>query len=395
MRIFAAEKTTITMTDTNQLQQAFATRFGGSGTAFFAPGRINLIGEHTDYNGGFVFPGAVTQGITAVLRPNGTGTVNLLATDLRKECSFVIPASGDGNPDEGPADVNFRYVYGVVCELAAAGVLVQGFDAVYGGDVPLGAGMSSSAALESCFAFALCDLFGGRLDRMALARIGQATEHKYVGVKCGIMDQFASMHGRAGSLMRLDCRSGEYEYFPWQPDGYRLVLVNTCVRHELVGSPYNERRASCERVAALAGVETLRDYSWNMLETQKPQLAETDYRRARYVLGEVDRVLAVSNALERDDYEEVGRQMFLTHEGLSRDYEVSCPELDFLVDEARRLGVSGARMMGGGFGGCTINLVRNELYDSFLTEAQRSYRSRFGVDCQPIPVTIGDGARKL
>ena len=203
------------------------------------------------------------------------------------------------------------------------------------------------------------------------------------------------MHGRAGLLMRLDCRSGEYQYFPWHPHGYRLLLINSCVKHELVGSPYNERRASCERVAALAGVETLRDCTWDMLETLKPQLAETDYRRARYVLGEVDRVLAVSDTLQRDDYEEVGRQMYLTHEGLSRDYEVSCPELDFLVDEARRLGVSGARLMGGGFGGCTINLVRNELYDSFLTELQQTYRSRFGVDCQPIPVTIGDGARKL
>ena len=377
------------MIDISILQQFFAIHFGGEGTPYFAPGRINLIGEHTDYNGGFVFPGAVTQGISAVINPNGTDTVNLHAIDLKQDCSFNIM------DEEGPAATHFRYVYGVVRELLAAGVKVQGFDAVYGGDVPLGVGMSSSAALESCFDFALCDLFGGSLDRMTLARIGQATEHKYVGVKCGIMDQFASMHGRAGLLMRLDCRSGEYQYFPWHPHGYRLLLINSCVKHELVGSPYNERRASCERVAALAGVETLRDCTWDMLETLKPQLAETDYRRARYVLGEVDRVLAVSDTLQRDDYEEVGRQMYLTHEGLSRDYEVSCPELDFLVDEARRLGVSGARLMGGGFGGCTINLVRNELYDSFLTELQQTYRSRFGVDCQPIPVTIGDGARKL
>ena len=377
------------MINLQTLQAAFTEHFGGEGVAFFAPGRINLIGEHTDYNGGFVFPGAVTQGITAVVRPNGSPTVNLYAADLKRSCSFAI------KDDQGPADVNFRYVYGVVRELLAAGVEVQGFDAVYGGDVPLGAGMSSSAALESCFANALNGLFGGSLEPMALARIGQATEHKYVGVKCGIMDQFASMHGRAGHLMRLDCRSGEFQYFPWHPEGYRLVLINSCVKHELVGSPYNERRASCERVAALAGVETLRDCTWEQLEALKPQLNEEDYRRARYVLGEVDRVLAVCDALQRDDYEEVGRQMYLTHEGLSRDYEVSCDELDFLVDEARRLGVSGARLMGGGFGGCTINLVRNERCDSFLNEVQRTYRSRFGVDCQPIPVAIGDGARKL
>ncbi len=377
------------MIDTNGLQHAFAKRFSGEGVAFFAPGRINLIGEHTDYNGGFVFPGAVTQGITSVVRPNGTSMVHLYAIDLQRDCTF------DLSDTEGPADVNFRYVYGVVRELMAAGIKVEGFDAVYGGDVPLGAGMSSSAALECCFANALCDLFGGTLDKMTLAKIGQATEHKYVGVKCGIMDQFASMHGRKGSLIRLDCRSGEYEYFPWHPKGYSLILINTCVKHELVGSPYNERRASCERVAALAGVETMRDCTWEQLEALKPQLSEEDYRRARYVLGEVDRVLAVCDALQCGDYETVGRQMYLTHEGLSRDYEVSCPELDFLVDEARRLGVSGARLMGGGFGGCTINLVRDELCDSFLTEVQRTYRSRFGVDCQPIPVAIGDGARRL
>ena len=378
------------MTDTATLQRQFATHFGGEGTAYSAPGRINLIGEHTDYNGGFVFPGAVDRAITAVVRPNGSRTVNLYAADLQRAARFAV------DDPNGPSIVHFRYVYGVVRELIAAGVDVQGFDAVYGGDVPLGAGMSSSAALESCFAFALDDLFGGgRLDRMTLARIGQATEHKYVGVKCGIMDQFASLHGREGALMRLDCRSGEFQYFPWQPHGYRLVLVNSCVKHELVGSPYNDRRASCERVAALAGVDTLRDCTWDMLSALQPQLSDEDYRRARYVLGEVDRVMAVSDALEKGDYEEVGRQMYLTHEGLSRDYEVSCPELDFLVDEARRLGVSGSRIMGGGFGGCTINLVRNDRCDAFLDEVQRTYRDRFGIDCLPIPVVIGPGARRL
>lgn len=377
------------MIDTDTLQQQFRSHFGTYGTAYCAPGRVNLIGEHTDYNGGFVFPGAVDCGITAVIRPNGTSTVNLYASDLERSCRFNI---GDA---QGPSDVNFRYVYGIVCELIARGVKVEGFDAVYGGDVPLGAGMSSSAALESCFAFALNDLYNGGLDRMTMALAGQATEHKYVGVKCGIMDQFASMHGRAGSLMRLDCRSGEYQYFPWQPKEYRLVLINSCVRHELVGSPYNDRRASCERVAQLAGVETLRDCIWDKLENLKSKISNEDYRRARYVLGEVDRVMAVSDALEHDDYETVGQQMYLTHEGLSRDYEVSCPELDFLVDEARRMGVTGSRIMGGGFGGCTINLVRNTLYDNFLEEVQHSYKSRFGIDCQPIPVVIGDGARKL
>jgi len=377
------------MTDINLLRQQFGSRYGDRGTAFAAPGRINLIGEHTDYNGGFVFPAAIDRGISAIIRPNGSDRVRLYASDLKEECTFATSDS------EGPSDNNFRYVYGVVRELMAAGVALGGFDAVYGGDVPLGAGMSSSAALECCFAYGLNSLFGGSLDSMTLARIGQATEHKYLGVKCGIMDQFASMHGREGSLIRLDCRSGEYEYYPWNPGSHKLLLINSCVRHELVGSPYNERRASCERVAAAAGVESLRDCTWEMLERVRPTLSAEDMRRARYVLGEYDRVLAVCKALEDNDYETVGRKMYETHEGLSHDYEVSCDELDFLVAEARRMGVSGSRLMGGGFGGCTINLVGNELYDSFVSEIQERYRQRFGIDCQAIPVAIGPGARRL
>lgn len=378
------------MIDIDFLKEEFKRRFGRDGIAYVAPGRINLIGEHTDYNGGFVFPGAVEQSIALVISPNGNDMVNAYAVDLQLAASFSV------NDTEGPSDVNMRYVYGVVREVIASGIAVEGFDVVYGGDVPLGAGMSSSAALECCFAYALNDIFGGgRLDRMTLAKIGQATEHKYVDVMCGIMDQFASMHGRKGSLMRLDCRSGEYEYYPWHPDGYRLVLVNSCVKHELVGSPYNDRRRSCERVASMAGVETLRDCTWEQLEELRPRLSDEDYRRACYVLGEKDRVLAVCDALQRDDYETVGKQMYLTHEGLAKDYEVSCVEIDFLVDKARQLGVTGSRIMGGGFGGCTINLMKDSLYDSFCSEVRQSYKDRFDVECQIIPVVIGDGARRL
>ncbi|MBQ7279362.1 MAG: galactokinase [Bacteroidales bacterium] len=377
-----------------KLHKIFEERFGEGGVHYSAPGRINLIGEHTDYNGGFVFPGAVVQGIHAVLKPNGMAMVRLYAADLDKYCEFAI------DDEQGPSDINFRYVYGVVREMVAKGVAVKGFDAVYGGDVPLGAGMSSSAALESCFAFALNDIYHGTLDRMTLAKIGQATEHKYVGVNCGIMDQFASMHGRRNCLMRLDCRSGEFEYFPWQPDGYRLVLVNSCVKHELVGSPYNDRRRSCEHVASeigknKGGVETLRDCTWDDLERVRGVVGDEDYRRARYVLGEVDRVLAVCDALNRGDYETVGRQMYATHDGLSKDYEVSCDEIDFLVDVARRCGVTGARIMGGGFGGCTINLVSDTVYQHFVETVQHEYKERFGIECKVIDVEIGDGARRV
>ncbi|MBO4600119.1 MAG: galactokinase [Bacteroidales bacterium] len=377
--------------DTKVVLQQFAQRFDGceGAACFFAPGRINLIGEHTDYNGGFVFPGVVDYGITAAVRPNGGRRVRAFALDLQRGCEFDI------DDPEGPQEVDFRYVFGVMRELMARGVEVKGFDTVYAGDVPLGAGMSSSAALECCFALALNDLFGGGLDRMTLALVGQATEHKYVGVNCGIMDQFVSMHGREGSLVRLDCRSGEFEYFPWHPKGYCLVLVNSCVRHELVGSPYNDRRRSCEHVARLAGVETLRECGWEQLELLRCQLSDEDYRRARFVLGEADRVMAVCDALQRDDYEAVGQQMYLTHEGLSGDYEVSCEEIDFLVEAARRCGVTGSRIMGGGFGGCTINLVREGCYGAFVEEVEKGYRERFGMECRVIPVVIGEGARRL
>ena len=377
--------------DTMKLRLRFEQQFGNADgcSVWMAPGRINLIGEHTDYNGGFVFPGAVCQSITALIRTCSEPRVRLWAEDLGMGCEF------DLDDAEGPDTVHFRYVYGVVRELRERGVDMKGFDAVYGGDVPLAAGMSSSAALECCFANALNELFVGGLDKMALALVGQATEHKYVGVKCGIMDQFVSMYGKAGSLVRLDCRSGEFVYYPWHPEGYRLVLVNSCVKHELVGSPYNDRRNSCERVAAAVGVETLRDCSWEMLEGVRKEISDEDYRRAKFVLGECDRVLAVSSALERGDYETVGKQMYLTHEGLSKDYEVSCEEIDFLVEEAVRCGVTGARIMGGGFGGCTINLVREEVYDRFVKEVQERYKERFDRECKVIPVVIGDGARRI
>ncbi|MCQ2297923.1 MAG: galactokinase [Bacteroidales bacterium] len=376
----------------DQIIEIFKNKFGSDEARIYAaPGRINLIGEHTDYNGGFVFPGAVTQGIMAAIRANGTNEVRLYAADVDEYGTYMA------DDPEGPAQRHFRYVYGVGRELMEKGVEVKGFDAVYAGDVPLGAGMSSSAALSCCFAYALTDLFGSldKFSKMDLAKAGQATEHKYIGVNCGIMDQFASMHGREGSLMRLDCRSGEFRYYPWNPKGYRLMLINSCVKHELVGSPYNDRRRSCEHVAQLAGVETLRDCTWEQLEAIRQQAGEEDYRRARYVLGEADRVQAVCDALERDDYKMVGKQMYLTHKGLSEDYEVSCEELDFLVEEAQKNGVTGARIMGGGFGGCCICLIEEQKYCEFADYIQKAYKARFDTECKIIDVEIGNGARRV
>ena len=381
----------------DDVRSRFVKHLGGEepGSVYASPGRINLIGEHTDYNGGFVFPGAVEQGMIAEVRPNGTRKVRAYAIDLKDYDEFDI------DDEKGPNGTHFRYIYGVVREMMALGVPVEGFDTAFAGDVPLGSGMSSSAALESTFAYALNDLFGeNKIDKMTLAKVGQATEHKYIGVNCGIMDQFISVHGKKGNLVRLDCRSGEFAYFPWRPKGYRLLLVNSCVKHELVGSPYNDRRKSCEDVVAeiskfKPGVETLRDCTWEDLDKVKDAVGEVNYRRAKFVLGEVDRVLAVCEALEADDYETVGEKMYETHDGLSKDYEVSCEELDFLVDVARDCGVTGARIMGGGFGGCSINLVRNELYSTFVEQVQKQFKDKFGKECKIIDVVIGDGSRKL
>ena len=378
----------------NSIINEFIKLYGGSKDdlrVFQSPGRVNMIGEHTDYNGGFVFPGAVDKGIVAAIRLNGTDKVRAFALDLNESAEFGL------NEQDKPAQSWACYIFGVCREIIKRGGVIGGFDTVFAGDVPLGAGMSSSAALESTFAFALNQLYNLGIEKFELARIGQSTEHNYCGVKCGIMDQFASVHGKAGHLMRLDCRSMEYSYFPFDPTkhGYRLMLVNSCVKHELVGSPYNDRRASCERVAAVLGQEFLRGATMEQLESIKDQISEEDYLRARYVIGEEQRVLDVCDALERDDYQTVGERMYQTHWGMSRDYEVSCEELDFLVTIAEHCGVTGSRIMGGGFGGCTINLVKEELYDNFVKTVTEQFAEKYGHKPEIYPVVISDGSRIL
>ena len=386
------------MMDIDHVRSRFIKHFDGkTGNIYFSPGRINLIGEHTDYNGGFVFPGAVDKGIMAEVRPNGTNTVMCYAIDMKDRVEFKV------DDPQGPRTSWARYIYGMVQEMKKLGVDVKGFNTAFSGDVPLGAGMSSSAALESCFAFALNDLFGdNKVSKWDMALAGQATEHKYVGVNCGIMDQFASVFGQEGKLMRLDCRSHEFEYFPFNPEGYRLMLVNSCVKHELVGSPYNDRRKSCENVVKHIAAkypnekfETLRDCTWEQLEAVKAEVGEEDYNRARFVLGEKDRVLAVCDALEAGDYETVGKKMYETHEGLSKDYEVSCEELDFLNDVAKENGVTGSRIMGGGFGGCTINLVKDEIHDKFVADVTEKYLAKFGKKPEIYDVVISQGSHKV
>lgn len=367
----------------------FRELYGEGASLFASPGRINLIGEHTDYNGGFVFPGAVDKGIVAAIRPNGTERVRAWSLDMNEASEFGL------REEDKPGQSWARYIFGVCREVQKRGGHIGGFDTVFAGDVPLGAGMSSSAALESTYAFALNELWQCGIDRFELAKIGQATEHNYCGVNCGIMDQFASVFGKKGNLIRLDCRLLEYAYFPFDPKGYRLVLVDSRVKHELVGSPYNDRRASCERVARVLGQEFLRGATMKQLDAVKERISEEDYKRARYVIGEERRVLDVCDALERGDYETVGRRMYETHWGMSKDYEVSCEELDFLVEVAEACGVSGSRIMGGGFGGCTINLVKEELYGSFIATAREKFAARYGHEPKVYDVVISDGSRRL
>ncbi|HLW09002.1 MAG TPA: galactokinase [Fermentimonas sp.] len=378
-----------------EVKKVFKEKFGNeTPEVYTSPGRVNLIGEHTDYNGSFVFPGAIDKGMIAAIRFNDSDKIRAYAIDLDESSEFGL--NEEDLPNEGWA----KYIFGVCREILKRGGTIKPFDTVFAGDVPLGAGMSSSAALESTYAFALNDMLSLGIDKFELARIGQSTEHNYVGVMCGIMDQFASIFGKEGHLIRLDTKSMEYEYFPFDPKGYKLVLLDTLVKHELASSAYNKRRQSCENTAATIAkrhpeVKFLRDASMEMLNEVKDEISEEDYMRSEYVIEETQRVRDVSDALERGDYETVGQKMYETHHGMSKLYEVSCEELDFLNDVAKEHGVTGSRVMGGGFGGCTINLVKDELYDSFIKDAKEQYNAKYGIEPKVYDVVISDGARKL
>ena len=377
-----------------RISEKFKTLFGNEGEFFASAGRINLIGEHTDYNGGYVFPGAIDKGIIAEIALNGSDKVCAFSLDMDEYVEFGL------NEEDKPHQSWACYLFGVCRETIKRGGKVAGFNTVFAGDVPLGAGLTSSAALESTYAFAINELNGNGIDRFELAKIGQSTEHNYCGVKCGIMDQFASCFGREGSLIRLNCKTLEYKYFPFNPKGYRLVLVDSCVKHELASSAYNKRRQSCENAAAAIRknhpeVEFLSDAKRLWLDEVRSDIPQEDFLRAEYVIGEVQRVLDVCDALERADYETVGELMYQTHFGLSRLYEVSCEELDFLNKLARKMEVTGSRVMGGGFGGCTINLVKEELYQDFVDAAIEKFTQKFGHAPKIYDVVISDGARKL
>jgi len=357
-----------------------------------APGRVNLIGEHTDYNEGFVLPGAVDKKIYVAIAKNSENVLNVWANQYKQHLSFDLDAI---RPVEGWA----TYLLGMIYHFRERGFAISGVTVVIDGNVPLGAGMSSSAAVCSAFGFALNELFGLGLSRMEIALTGQKTEHVFAGVKCGIMDQFASLHGKKGHLLKLDCRSLEYEYIPFDFPDYKIVLVNTMVSHSLASSEYNVRRQQCEEgVAGLKkyfpSVKSLRDVSNAQLEENKNELSEIVYRRCSFIINENNRLLKGCDLLKEGDLKSFGKLMFEAHDGLSEWYEVSCKESDFLVAQAKLFdGVIGARQMGGGFGGCTINIVKTDLIENFSTSIRDSYKKQFDVMPEIYITQIEDGAK--
>lgn len=377
---------------TDKLIEVFTARFGNEYALFSAPGRINIIGEHTDYNNGFVLPGAIDKTIELVIRVYlESDIIHAVANDLKEEEIF--------KKDSTETKYHWtKYILGVVAELTKLGCHIPGFNCVFGGNIPIGSGLSSSAALECALGFALNELLELKLSRFQLAKVGQMAEHNYVGVRCGIMDQFASLFGEEGKLIKLDCRTLDFEMIPFNPDKYSMVLLDTKVSHSLASSEYNKRRASCEAgvkiiANAYKQVESLRDVSLPMLKEFKDAMDKESYDRCSYVVSEIDRLQKACDALKVNDFITLGYLMFETHNSLQHLYQVSCEELDVLVQFAKDYnGAIGSRMMGGGFGGCTISLVETDKESDFIHQSSVQFKTHFGYSPVVHEVKIGIGA---
>ena len=361
---------------TSQVARQFQEIFGTNGALLVrSPGRVNLIGEHTDYNNGFVLPAAVDKAIYLAIQRRTDDELHLFAMDLGQ--SYRGPV----RPPLSPSALHWpNYILGVVEQLQGMGFTIGGFNCVFAGDIPLGAGMSSSAALENAVIFALNHLFQLGLDPMTMVRLSQKAENEFVGLQCGIMDMFASMFGRKDQVIRLDCQSLEYTYFPFKAAGLRILLLDTQVEHSLASSEYNVRRKQCEAGVRLVqkhhpGVKSLRDVTLEMLAAHVAPVDELIWRRCSFVVEENERVLSGTGDLLRGDLAAFGKKMYASHEGLSKKYEVSCKESDWLVEQVKDIpGVIGARQMGGGFGGCTINLVQAEVIDALAARMAPEYK---------------------
>lgn len=384
------------MISKEQIAARYTSVFGDAPTHIVrSPGRINIIGEHTDYNEGFVLPTAIDKAIYVGVGKRNDAVIRLYAEDFEEYFEVALA-------DIRPVDKGWpNYVLGVVNQLVLRGEAVGGFDMYIDGDVPLGAGLSSSAALECAAGFALNVLFDLEIDRVDIAKIGQLAEHTYAGVKCGIMDQFASVMSKAGHVVKLDCRDLSFSYKPLELGDYAILLLNTNVKHSLASTAYNDRRASCEEGVRLVQrhfpeVNSLRDVTLDMLEVHVKLVDLDMYTKCRFVVEENERLNSACDALEQGDLDRLGEQLFRAHEGLSKEYEVSCPELDFLVDYVRSFPeVIGARMMGGGFGGCTINLVKKSFQDLLVERLTPIYKERFNLDLTAIKVVPSNGTELL
>lgn len=356
-----------------------------------SPGRINFLGEHTDYNMGYVLPTAIGNKITFKLQKNGSDT----------DCNvFSVGYEGFSlNLDQiTPSSMEWEnYILGVLNEIAMLTIKVQGFDCVIESDLPLGSGLSSSAAMECGLAYGLNELFDLGLSKMTIVELSQRAEHSFVGTQCGIMDQFASVMSKKGNAILLDCQSLSHQYIPLNIEPYRLVMLNTKVSHNLATSEYNTRRQECEQGVAIIKeknpeINSLRDVSREMLENSKNELSNIVYMRCSYIIDENIRVLAMAKALKENDFNKIGSLLYKAHEGIRELYEVSCPESDFLVDFAKTNSfVLGARQTGGGFGGCTLNMVHKDAVNNFVQNATARYKEKFGINLEAFEVQPSDG----
>ncbi|MEO9511843.1 MAG: galactokinase [Flavobacteriaceae bacterium] len=374
-----------------RVKRNFNAQFEGKSLMVKSAGRINLIGEHVDYNEGFVFPAAIDKGIIVAIGKNKEPYSKAIALDFEESYEFSLETfSKDANGGWR------NYLLGIVSELQKRGLSIGNFNMVFAGDIPAGSGLSSSAALENSIVFSLNELFKLGLSRKEMAKISQKAEHNFVGVNCGIMDQYASMFGKKNNFLFLDCRSLEIAPYYVDLDPYELILINTNVQHKLSDSAYNKRRESCEKTSKKLGKNALRDVSVDELYAIENDISESDFLKALFVVEEIARTQKAVSLIKEKNIEALGQLLFESHEGLKNQYKVSCVELDFLVDLAKEgTAIAGARMMGGGFGGCTINLVQKNKSKEFIVKAEKAYKHKFGVACSVYQVALSNGTQLL
>lgn len=375
----------------NSIKQDFIKKFNEEPVMIFSPGRINIIGEHTDYNDGFVFPAAVNKGIIAAINKTSNNNSSVCAADFDDTIEFSIETITPMAKESWG-----NYVLGVIAEIQKLGKTVENFNMVFGGDIPSGSGMSSSAALENSVVYGLNEVFKLGLNKTEMILISQKAEHNYVGVNCGIMDQYASMFGIKNHALLLDCRSVEAKPFEINFENHELMLINTNVKHSLSDSAYNDRRSVCESISEMLNIKALRDATENDLQQIKDKVTPENYQKALFVIQENTRAEQAATAMQNGDLETLGSLIYGSHDGLQNQYKVSCDELDFLVECAKEnKNILGARMMGGGFGGCTINLIAKNAVEEFKISVTKAYKNKFNKDCSIYSVELSDGTHLI